>query len=106
MNDKKYQLIGIGSAILDVISYKPSSFIKENDLVSGSMVLVDYEDSQKLYEKLGAATECSGGSTANTAAAFSMLGGKGAFVGKTRDDFGGRVFKKELENVGGRVASE
>ncbi len=100
MTEKKYQLIGIGSAILDVISYKPSSFVKENDLVNGSMVLVDYDDSQELYEKLGAATECSGGSTANTAAAFSMLGGKAAFIGKTRDDFGGRVFKKELEKVG------
>lgn len=100
MTEKKYQLIGIGSAILDVISYKPSTFVQENDLVRGSMVLVDYEDSQRLYDKLGVATECSGGSTANTTAAFSMLGGKGAFIGKTRDDFGGRVFKKELEKVG------
>ncbi len=97
---KKYQLIGLGSAILDVISYKDSQFLKENELVRGSMKLVDYDDSQKLYDKLGAATECSGGSAANTVAAFSMLGGKGAFVGKTRDDFGGRVFKKELEKIG------
>jgi len=100
MKNKKYQLIGIGSAILDVISYKESSFVKDNNLASGSMVLVDYEDSKHLYDKLGAATECSGGSTANTAAAFSMLGGKSAFIGKTRDDFGGRVFKKELEKIG------
>ena len=100
MANKKYQLIGIGSAILDVLSYKPSSFVKENQLETGSMKLVDYETAQKLYDNLGAATECSGGSTANTVAAFSMLGGKGAFIGKTRDDFAGRVFKKELEKVG------
>ena len=45
---KKYQLIGLGSAILDVISYKDSQFLKENELVRGSMKLVDYDDSQKL----------------------------------------------------------
>lgn len=101
--NKKYQLIGIGSAILDVISYKPSGFITENELERGSMKLVDYETSEKLYQKLKVATECSGGSTANTIAAFSMLGGKSAFIGKTRDDFGGRVFKKEMEKVGADI---
>lgn len=101
MNDnKKYELLGIGTAILDVISYKPSSFVTENNLATGSMTLIDYETSQKLYEKLGVATECSGGSTANTVASFCILGGKAGFLGKTRDDFGGRVFKKELEKIG------
>jgi sugar/nucleoside kinase (ribokinase family) len=100
MTKKKYQLIGIGSAILDVLSYKPSSFIQENDLQVGSMKLVDFETCQKLYENLGSATECSGGSTGNSVAAFAMLGGRAAFIGKTRDDFAGRVFKKEMEKVG------
>ncbi len=99
----KYQLIGIGSAILDVISYKTSAFLNENGLESGSMKLVDLDTSQHLYDKLGSATECSGGSTANTAAAFAMLGGRAAFIGKTRDDFGGRVFRKELEKTGAEL---
>ncbi len=106
MAEKKYQLIGIGSAILDVLSYKPSQFLKDNQLETGSMKLVDFDTAQKLYENLGSATECSGGSTANTVAAFSMLGGRSAFIGKTRDDFAGRVFKKELENVGAQFISQ
>ncbi len=98
--EKKYKLLGLGSAILDVISYKNSDFLEKNGLVRGGMTLIDYDTSRKLYDTLGSATECSGGSAANTVAAFSMLGGKAAFIGKTRDDFGGRTFRKEMEKIG------
>lgn len=100
MSNKKYDLIGIGSAIVDILSYKPENFLTENDLPKGSMKLIDFDSSRELYAKLGAAAECSGGSTANTISGYGLLGGNAAFIGKTRNDYLGKVFKQEISKVG------
>lgn len=106
MNVKEYGVIGLGSAIVDIISYKKQDFLDRNSLPKGAMKLVDIKTSEKLYEQLGVATECSGGSSANTIAGFSLLGGKSAFIGKTKNDYLGKVFKKELERAGARLIAD
>lgn len=106
MENKKYELLGIGSAIVDILSYKPESFLTENDLPKGSMKLVDFDFSKDLYSKLGAATECSGGSCANTISGYGLLGGNGGFIGKTKDDYLGKVFKKEINKAGVDLITE
>lgn len=100
MKNKQYDIIGLGSAIVDVLSYKPETFLAENDLPKSSMKLVDFDSAIDLYKKLGAATECSGGSCANTISGYGLLGGNCAFIGKTREDHLGTVFKKEIEKAG------
>lgn len=98
--EKKYSLIGLGNAIVDVIAYKDLEFLAQNNLPLGSMALIDQKTSDKLYKKLGAATECPGGSVANTLAAFSMLGGKGAFIGRVADDLLGNFYSKDMQKIG------
>jgi sugar/nucleoside kinase (ribokinase family) len=97
---KKYNLLGIGNAIVDVIAYESLEFLEKNGLPHGSMALVDQKTSDKLYKKIGTATECPGGSVANTLAGFAMLGGKAAFIGKVADDLLGNFYKKDMQKVG------
>jgi fructokinase len=99
-SNKKYDLLAIGNAIVDVISYQTKEFLDQNNLAKGSMTLVDLDTSKNLYQKLSTGTECSGGSAANSAAGFALLGGKAAFHGKVKDDYLGKVFKKEIEKAG------
>lgn len=97
---KKYDLVGIGNAIVDILAYHEESFLTEIGLTKGAMTLIDEKTSKKLYKKMGAATECSGGSAANTLAGFAMLGGKAAFIGKVKDDQFGIIFKKDITRAG------
>jgi fructokinase len=99
MLEKKYGLIGLGSAIVDIISYKKQGFLDKYELTKGSMKLIDANLADKIYGELGAATECSGGSSANTVAVFGLLGGVAGFIGKTKDDLLGKVFKSEIEKA-------
>jgi len=98
--DKKFDLVGIGNAIVDVLAYKDQKFLSEHGLTKGAMTLVDETEVKKLYHLMGTATECSGGSTANTLAGFAMLGGESAFIGKVKDDQLGEIFKKDMERIG------
>ncbi len=98
--NKKFKLLGMGSAIVDVLAYTEEDFIEKNNLDKGSMKLVDYQTAISLYQKLGVATECSGGSAGNTCSGFAILGGSVSFLGKVKDDYLGRVFKKDIEKVG------
>lgn len=100
MTEKSFDLVGIGNAIVDILAYKDESFLSEQSLPKGSMALVDESRANQLYDLLGAATECAGGSAANTLAGFSMLGGKSAFIGKVKHDQLGDIFRKSLERVG------
>jgi len=64
------------------------------------MTLVDAETSERIYGRMGPAVECSGGSGANTIAALALLGGRGAFIGKVRDDQLGAVFGHDIRASG------
>lgn len=97
---KQYDLVGIGNAIVDILAYKNKEFIEENNLIAGAMSLVDHSEIDELYKKLGAATQCSGGSAANTLAGFSLLGGKSSFIGKVKIDQMGDIFHKSLTKAG------
>ena len=71
MSDPKHDVIGIGNAIVDVIARHEDSFLSANGLAKGSMQLVDESGALELYEKIGPATEISGGSAANTIAGIT-----------------------------------
>ena len=97
---KKYQLLGIGNAIVDVIAAVGDSFLTEHGDAKGAMNLVDQERSAKLYDAMPPAEEHSGGSAGNTMAGFAALGGKGAYVGKVKDDQLGRIFAHDIKAAG------
>ena len=83
---------GIGNAIVDVIAHADESFLASEGFAKGSMTLIDAARADALYAKIGPAIESSGGSAGNTMAGIASLGGKGAYIGKVRDDLLGAGF--------------
>lgn len=96
MPEPTYDVIGLGNALVDVITHEDDRFLDEHGLVKGSMALIDEERASDLYAAMGVATEMSGGSAANTVAGVASFGGRAAFVGQVRDDELGRVFAHDL----------
>ena len=96
----RYDVVGIGNALVDVIAHAGEDFIDEHALVKGSMTLVDTDRAVQLYAALGSAVEMSGGSAANTAVGVASLGGRAAYIGKVSQDDLGAVFGHDLRAVG------
>jgi len=95
-----YDVIGIGNAIVDVISAEPDARIVELGLNKGAMTIVDTEQAEKIYDQMTKKVETSGGSAANTVAGIASLGGRGAYIGKVKNDLLGKIFCEGLMNVG------
>ncbi len=95
-----YDVIGIGNAIVDVLVETDESFLAAHALEKGAMTLVEGERSAELYEAMPPGLEMSGGSAANTMAGFASLGGRGAYIGKVRDDQLGEVFRHDIRAAG------
>ncbi len=93
-------VVGIGNAIVDVISPVDEAFLAEHDLVKGAMGLIDADRAQVLYAAMPPAEESSGGSVANTIAGVASFGGSGGFVGKVRDDQLGDIFTHDIRSLG------
>ena len=96
----KIDVLGIGNAIVDVLSRSDDAFLKDNELAKGSMSLIDEARAEALYTKMGAGIEISGGSAANTIAGIASFGAKGAFIGKVRDDQLGKIFAHDIRSIG------
>ncbi|MEI2806801.1 MAG: PfkB family carbohydrate kinase [Albidovulum sp.] len=93
-------MVGIGNALVNVISHAGDDFIDLYDLVKGSMTLIDTEPAVLLYKALGTTVEMSGGSAANTVCGVASLGGRAAYIGKVSADDLGDVFGHDLRAVG------
>lgn len=99
---KKYEVLGIGNAIMDVVANVEDDFLKKHNLKKGSMKIIDEYEVEKLHSCIRAVKEVSGGSVANTIATLSLLGDRVAFVGKVGNDNLGKLFEKDLKNLGVR----
>ncbi len=102
MTQTTLDLVGIGNAVVDVLTHAEDAFLVRNDLAKGAMTLVDAAQAHKLYDKMGPAVEVSGGSASNTMAGFASLGGNGAFVGKVCNDQLGGIFSHDIQAAGVR----
>ena len=100
MTDSRYDVLGIGNAIVDVLAQADDDFLQAKGLAKGAMTLIDADAAKDLYADMGSAIECSGGSAANTVAGLASLGGRAAFIGKVRDDELGAVFRHDIRAVG------
>ncbi len=100
MAETKFDVVGIGNAIVDVLVHADDGLLEAEGLAKGTMTLVDAEEARRLYEKIGPAVECSGGSAANTIAGLASLGGAGAFIGKVHNDQLGKVFRHDIHAAG------
>ncbi len=100
MDAPTLDVVAVGSAIVDVLAHVDDALVEASGLVKGTMVLVDHDRSDALYETMPAGIEVSGGSAANTAAGVASLGGAVAFIGKVRDDALGEIFTHDLRSTG------
>ena len=95
-----FDVVGIGNALVDVIAHHGDDFIAPNGLVKGAMTLIDTDRAVALYQQMGAGTEMSGGSAANTMCGIASFGGRAAYIGKVANDVLGDVFAHDLRAVG------
>ncbi|PWE32242.1 adenosine kinase [Maritimibacter sp. 55A14] len=101
---KKYQVVGIGNALVDVLCHTDDAFLTENGIGKGTMQLIDRNRAVDLYGRMGPSVEVSGGSAANTIAGIAALGGRTAYVGKVKDDQLGAIFAHDLRAQGADYA--
>ena len=97
---KRYQVVGIGNAIVDVLSQTDETFLDHMGITKGIMQLIERERAEVLYAAMRERTEAPGGSVGNTLAGCGNLGLKTAFIGRVRDDALGRFYAKALAAEG------
>jgi len=94
------RVVGIGNAIVDVLSQTDDAFLQRNKLVKGAMTLIDPDRAIELHRQMEQTLECSGGSAANSMVGIAELGGEAAYIGKVRDDPTGEHFRKDIREAG------
>ena len=100
MTDARYDVLGIGNAIVDVLSSADDAFLESEGLQKGIMSLIDSHRAEGLYSVMGPAREISGGSAANTLVGVAQLGGAAAFIGLVRNDQLGGIFRHDIRAAG------
>jgi sugar/nucleoside kinase (ribokinase family) len=100
MPSTKYDVLGIGNAIVDVIARTEEDFLLKQGMNKGTMALIDEQRAQAIYDAMGPAIETSGGSAANTIVGLSSLGSRSAFIGKVKDDALGKAFTHDIRAAG------
>lgn len=96
----RLDVVGIGNALVDVLSHEEESFIGSAGLTKGAMTLVEADQATELYETMGPGIEVSGGSAANTIAGVASFGGLAGYLGKVYDDQLGGVFAHDMRANG------
>ena len=100
MQENNFDVVGVGNAIVDVISNVDDAFVQRLGLNKGGMTLIDEARAIELYAAMPPGIEASGGSAANTMAGLASFGGRAAYIGKCRDDQLGDVFRHDLRASG------
>lgn len=97
---KTYDLVGIGNAVVDVISQSDDAFLDNMGIEKGIMQLIEQERAELLYGAMDNRVQTPGGSVANTIAGAGALGLQTAFIGRVNDDGLGRFYAKAMTDHG------
>jgi sugar/nucleoside kinase (ribokinase family) len=100
MTSAKYDVLGIGNAIFDVLVRTDEGFLSSHGMTKGGMALIDEARAASIYRDMGPATEMSGGSAANTIVGIANLGARAAYVGKIKDDQIGGLYAHDIRAAG------
>ena len=97
----KFDITGIGNAIVDVIVNVEDKYLEDQDIRKGMMSLVDLKTIENISDTIEIKTTVSGGSVANSIVALAQNGMNTAFIGKVSNDEIGSKFIDGLksENV-------
>jgi len=97
---KKYDVVGIGNAVVDIISPCDDVFLEKMGIEKGIMQLIEKDRAELLYNSMDVRTKAAGGSVANTIAGIGSLGRKTAFIGRVSDDELGRYYADATSAAG------
>lgn len=97
---KTYDVVGIGNAVVDVITHADDSFLDHMGIEKGIMQLVDQNRSETLFASMQDRLQTPGGAVANTVAGAGALGLQTAFIGRVRDDALGRFYSSAMTDNG------
>jgi sugar/nucleoside kinase (ribokinase family) len=100
MTTLRYDVLGLGNAIVDVITRTDDDFLLKQAMRKGSMSLIDEARAAHIYDAMGPAVEISGGSAANTIVGVAGFGARAAFIGRVKDDALGTVFAHDIRAAG------
>jgi fructokinase len=100
MAASRFDILGIGNAIVDVVARADDGFLSRHDMHKGTMALIDAPTAERLYAGMPPGQESSGGSAANTCAVAAALGARVAYLGKVADDQLGTVFAHDMRATG------
>ena len=93
------KILGIGNAIVDVFVKVDDDFLLKNNLIKGSMKLLEKQEFESLKSTIKIEKIEAGGSVANTMVGIAYLGGHPSFIGKVNSDEFGNIYKKSLQKI-------
>jgi sugar/nucleoside kinase (ribokinase family) len=105
MPAETYDVLGIGNAIVDIITHADDDVLVAHNLHKGSMQLVDEARVEALQAVGERPTFVSGGSAANTIVGLARLGCRSAFIGKVKADQAGEAFTHDIRAAGVHYAT-
>ncbi len=99
---KKYNVYGIGNALVDIEFEVEDSFFDANNIEKGVMTLVDEERQKSLVQAIqgNRVKKQGGGSAANTMIGLSQFGGTAFYSCKVANDEYGRFYMNDLTKAG------
>jgi sugar/nucleoside kinase (ribokinase family) len=100
MSEARFDVLGIGNAIVDVMARIEDDFLVRESLAKGTMHLIDAERADALHRAIPSPVQRSGGSAGNTTAGVASLGGSAAFIGKVADDPLGVLYRSDMHDTG------
>jgi len=96
MNKK---ILGIGNAIVDVLTKVDDEFLIKRNFIKGSMKLINKSEFEDLKKNIKIEKIVAGGSVANTMAGIAHLKGSSSFIGKINSDNFGEIYRKSLQDI-------
>lgn len=105
MTEATLDVVGIGNAIIDLLTHADDQFLERHQLARGAMTLIDEATAESLYAAMGPVTRASGGSAGNTIAGLGSLSAACGYIGKLRDDELGAAYRHDLLAAGVRFTT-
>lgn len=102
----RFDITGIGNAIVDYLLQTDDGFLSRHDMPKGAMSLIDADTATRLTAAMAGGLTASGGSVANSCAVAAALGARVAFLGKVAADDMGEVFREEITMAGVHYATK
>lgn len=98
----KYDVTGIGNALMDILVNVGNDTLLEMNLEKGTRELFDYAEIEEIERKVGkeGVKIAPGGSVANTIYGISKLGGNVVFIGKVGKDTYGAIYEQKMIESG------